>query len=103
MEWQLRDYAIREGHLDDFVADWTATVLPLRKRFGFEVVAWSVPDESRFVWLLGYDGPEGLEAADTAYYASPERAALSPDPVRWLQDRRHARAIPHAWPEDRGA
>lgn len=96
-EWQLRDYRVREGHLDEFVAEWTAGVLPLRKRFGFTVVAWAVPEASRFVWLIGYDGFEGLEAADTAYYASPERLALTPDPARWLVERRHFAAAAKAW------
>jgi hypothetical protein len=92
-EWQLREYTVQEGHLDDFVADWTAGVLPLRHQFGFSVRAWAIPEESRFVWVVGYDGPEGLEAADRAYYASPERVALQRDPARWLTERRHAGAV----------
>jgi hypothetical protein len=34
---------------------------------------------------LGYDGPEGFVAADTAYYASAERAALDPDPAPYIE------------------
>ena len=87
-QWQMRDYRIAEGHLEAFVTAWTAGVLPLRRAAGFEVWAWTVPDESRFVWLLSYDGPESFEAADTAYYAAPARAALDPDPAQWIVEER---------------
>jgi hypothetical protein len=82
---QLRDYRIEPGHLDDFVIAWTAGVLPLRERFGFTVdAAWTVGAESRFVWLLTYVGEESFEVADAAYYGSPERAAVDPDPADWI-------------------
>lgn len=87
-QWQLRDYLIAEGHLDDFLDAWTRGVLPLRRAAGFEVQAWTVPGESRFVWLLQYDGPGTFAAADEAYYDAPKRAALDPDPARWIVDDR---------------
>ena len=87
-QWQLRDYTIAEGHLDEFVDAWTREVLPLRRTAGFEVTAWTVPGESRFVWLLGYDGPGSFAAADDAYYDSPQRAALDPDPAKWIVEDR---------------
>ena len=87
-QWQLRDYEIAEGHLDDFVEAWTRGVLPLRRAAGFEIRAWTVPGESRFVWLLAYDGPGELVAADAAYYDTPARAALDPDPAQWIVDDR---------------
>jgi hypothetical protein len=87
-EWQLRDYTIQDGHFDDFLAAWTAGVLPLRRRFGFEIQAWSVPEDSRFVWVVRYDGPGTYEEADRAYYASPERAAVDPNPAQWVADQR---------------
>ena len=42
-QWQLRDYEIAEGRLDDFLDAWTRGVLPLRRAAGFEVQAWIVP------------------------------------------------------------
>lgn len=81
---QLRIYGIELGRLDDFVAAWTAGVLPLRRRFGFEATAWMVPGEDTFVWLLSYAGPSTFAEADALYYASPERAALQPDPAEWI-------------------
>lgn len=87
-EWQLRDYQIAEGHLDDFVAAWTAGVLPLRRAAGFRVEAWSVPAEARFVWVLAYDGPGSLVDADEAYYETPARVELDPDPAQWVVGQR---------------
>ena len=87
-QWQLRDYGIAEGHLDDFLDAWTRGVLPLRRAAGFEIQAWTVPEESRFVWLLAYDGPGTFAAADEAYYDAPERAALDPDPAQWIVENR---------------
>ena len=86
-EWQLRDYRVEEGRLAEFVAAWTAGVLPLRRAAGFEVQAWSVDAESRFLWILRYDGPGSFEDADDAYYASPARVALDPDPAQWIVDQ----------------
>jgi hypothetical protein len=81
---QLRIYGIEPGRLDDFVAAWTAGVLPLRRRFGFDITAWTVPGEDTLVWLLSYTGPGTFAEADKLYYASPERAALQPDPAEWI-------------------
>ena len=81
---QLRTYRIETGHFDDFLAAWTAGVLPLRERFGFRSEAWTVPGEDLFVWLLSYQGLDSFEDADAAYYASPDRAALTPDPAHWI-------------------
>lgn len=85
-EMQLRVYRISERHLADFVEEWQASVLPLRERFGPSIEAWTDPYESAFVWLLRYTGPGTLAEADAAYYASPERAAMDPDPARWIED-----------------
>jgi hypothetical protein len=85
-EVQLRVYRIADGHLADFVDEWRASVLPLRERFGFRIEAWTDTDASMFVWLLHHDGVGTLQDADRAYYASPERAALEPDPSRWIVD-----------------
>ena len=93
MATQLRDFRIRSGELDRFVAEWTAGVAPLRRRAGFEIrAAWTVPDEDRFIWLLEHEGDwERFEDADAIYYASPERQALDPDPARLIEDQRNVR------------
>ena len=89
MELVLRIYTIRPGELDDWVDEWRTHVLPLRRRLGFEVLgAWVSNRECTFTWLLGYDGPDGIEAANAAYYESPERAALDPDPARHIAEAR---------------
>jgi hypothetical protein len=81
--WQLRMYRVEPGRMDDWVDEWRAHVRPLRESMGFEVLGPWVGEDDRFVWLIGH---EGLETADAAYYTSPERAALQPDPARLLVD-----------------
>ena len=44
-----------------------------------------VPKENRFVWILSYDGPEGFEARDSAYYDSPDRKSMKPDPAPLIE------------------
>jgi hypothetical protein len=69
--------------MEDWLAEWSAHVLPLRRAFGFDVIGpWVNDDEDLFVWILGYDG--GWARADAAYYDSAERKSLAPDPARHL-------------------
>ena len=95
MATQLRDYRIRAGELDRFIEEWRTGVAPLRRARGFEIPgAWTIPDEDRFVWLLVHPGDwDAFEAADAAYYASPERASLDPDPARLIEKQRNARIV----------
>jgi hypothetical protein len=66
MQFELREYTISEGRLDDFVREWREHVLPLRVAEGFSVVGpWVARENASFVWLLGYDGD--LAAAEEAY------------------------------------
>ena len=90
---QLRDYRIRAGELDRFVEEWRTGVAPLRRARGFEIPgAWTIADEDRFLWLLVHPGGwAAFEEADAAYYASPERAALDPDPARLIVEQRNLR------------
>ena len=80
----------KEGELEAFVAEWRTRVVPLRRRMGFEVLgAWTIPEENRFVWIIQYPGDrKAFEARDAAYYAAPERKALTPDPRRHLAEVR---------------
>lgn len=82
---QLRIYTIKPGELDRFVALWSKGVRPLREKKGFVVEgAWKIPSDDRFVWVVSYDGPESWEDANAAYYASPERKAMDPDPASFI-------------------
>jgi antibiotic biosynthesis monooxygenase (ABM) superfamily enzyme len=90
VEYQLRSYRVKPGEMDEWVAEWKERVYPVRQNQGFLVVgAWTVEDDDRFVWILGYDGPESFADADAAYYASPERSQLTPDPARHLDEAEH--------------
>jgi hypothetical protein len=83
VEYQLRDYQVRPGELDEWLAEWREQVYPLRLAEGFEVVgAWIAREQNRFVWIIGHDD---FRAANDAYYASPERAEMDPDPARHLE------------------
>lgn len=86
MVTELRDYRIVDGALDQWVEEWRARIAPLRRELGFTIErAWRVDDESRFVWLLSHPGDwEAYEAADRAYYDSPRRRSLDPDPARLI-------------------
>ncbi len=84
MTTQLRMYTINKGKMDDFVRAWRAGVYPLRTKQGFRIDgAWVLKERNQFVWLLSYDGID-WDAKDAAYYASPERAALNPDPAQFI-------------------
>lgn len=84
MTYQLRNYVVKPGEMHDWLEEWRDVIVPLREKAGFEVVgAWIAPDEDRFIWIIGH---EDFEAADETYYASPERAALDPDPARHLAE-----------------
>jgi NIPSNAP len=87
MSTQIRVYRIKPGALHDFAREWREHVLPLRRRFGFEVLgAWASAEDDTFVWIVRHDGD--FAAADRAYYDSPERAALDPDPARHILEPR---------------
>jgi NIPSNAP len=81
--WQLRMYRVQHGRMDDWLGEWRAHIQPLRESMGFEVLGPWVGEDDRFVWMIGHDD---LESADAAYYASPVRMALDPDPARLLAD-----------------
>jgi hypothetical protein len=82
---QLRRYRVADGRLRDWLEEWGVRVRPLREAHGFKVLgAWAVEETDEFVWVISYDGPGTFEEADAAYYASPERVALDPDPARHL-------------------
>jgi len=81
----MRRYTIAAGKMEEWVAEWSAKIRPLRQQHGFGVLgAWVVAGTDEFLWLLGYDGPLSWEDADAAYYASPQRTALGPDPARHI-------------------
>ena len=87
---QLRIYTINRGQLEEFVELWRKAVAPLRRAQGFQILAsWIVPETNQFVWILGYDGPIAWEEKDRAYYDSPERRAMDPDPGRWIARTEH--------------
>jgi hypothetical protein len=90
MGTQLRRYTIRRGEGARFAKEWSQSVVPLRAEFGFRAHGWLVEGGDEFVWILEHDGDRAaFGAADKAYYASPQRRSLEPDPARLVADSSH--------------
>jgi hypothetical protein len=82
---QLRIYTINRGQLPAFAAAWRTHIRPLREKVGCQVpFGLMVTATNQFVWCLRYDGPDTWEAMEAAYYSSPERRSLDPDPAQWI-------------------
>jgi hypothetical protein len=87
MEIQLRDYRIRQGHMDDWIAAWEGGVVPLRREEGFVILgAWVDRAHDRFAWVVGYDGADGFEAAEERYHSSSARTTLNPEPSSFVAE-----------------
>ena len=87
MQLQLRDYRIKPGEMDQWIAEWSRHVRPLRAAFGFTLVgAWVIRTEDRFIWILAHDD---FEATDQRYYESAQRRSIDPDPARHLAHTHH--------------
>ena len=85
MAAQLRLYTINRGQLAQFAEEWREMIRPLRLELGFQIGgAWLVEETNQFVWLLSYSGPESWETQDAAYYSSPRRQEMEPNPARLI-------------------
>lgn len=79
---QVRTYRIKPGQMEAFVALWRDHVVPARAAHGYEVLgAWNDPEDGTFVWVVSHAAPDGWEAAEKAYYDSPERNGLPQNPA----------------------
>jgi hypothetical protein len=73
--------------MDDWIAGWDTGIVPLREQCGFEIIGgWVDRAHDRFVWLVGYSGADGFEAAEERYHASPDRLALDPNPSDFIAE-----------------
>lgn len=85
MTWQIREYTVKPGEMDEWLEEWRARIVPLREQYGFRVLgSWTVDGTDQFVWIISYDGPRSWDEANADYYGSAERKALDPDPARHL-------------------
>lgn len=85
MPLQMRIYTINRGALDAFAEEWKRTIKPIREKIGFDIpAAWTVAETNQFIWLMRYDGPESWESLDRAFFAHPDRRAITPDPARHI-------------------
>ncbi len=84
MKLQLRTYTINKGALSEWTEEWRTQLVPLREKQGFKVLeAYTIPSTNQFVWLMAFEG-ENWESADQAYFDSPERKTMQPDPARLI-------------------
>ena len=87
---QLRIYRTEEGNFGEFLRLWMEGVYTTRQARGWHVQAWVVPEKSELVWVLSRDCTrEEWEAQEKAYYESPERKSLNPDPAQFIVDGEH--------------
>lgn len=85
MKFQVREYTIRPGEMEEWLSEWRSKIVPLRERHGFEVLgAWTIDGTDQFIWIISYEGPKSWDQANEGYYSSPERKAFDPDPARHL-------------------
>src|SRR6266513_166444 len=86
---QLRMYTIRPGEMAAWLEEWRRLIAPLRRRLGFEILGAWTAESDQFIWILRYSGPKTWEEVDAAYYASPERTRMQPDPARHIATSEH--------------
>jgi NIPSNAP protein len=47
---QLREYTVRPGETEQWLDEWRAKIVPMRRKFGFEVLgAWTVEESDQFI------------------------------------------------------
>ncbi len=85
---QLRIYRIKPGRMAEFQQVLHRQIVPARAAHGFTLLgAWVDRDDpDRFVWIPAYAGELDWDEAERRYYASPERAAISPPPGEFLAE-----------------
>ena len=86
MVTQVRLFTVRPGRMDAWLAGWRRKIVPLRRRFGFEVEGgWIDRGSNRFLWILSLSPEIDWARRDAEYYDSPERREMDPDPAECLE------------------
>lgn len=82
---QLRIYTVDPATSTEWAGLFRQHLGPLREQYGFSIdSAYLSEDGARFVWVTSHDCPDGWDAAESAYYASPERNALPFQPSDYI-------------------
>jgi hypothetical protein len=93
-------FRIEPGRMPEFLNAWRDGVVPLRRKFGFEIEgAWTGSGDDgrdRFWWILRFDGEGTFDEADARYYDSDERRQLADDPARFIVEQEHPMVEPVA-------
>lgn len=86
MRDQLRIYTLQPGVFDEFYAYWKANIVPAREASGFRILAaWRRPESDEFIWIVRWPEESSFEAADAAYYESPQRMKTPRSSGRFVQ------------------
>jgi hypothetical protein len=80
--------------MEAWLEEWNRLIVPLRRRQGFEIVGAWTTESNQFIWILRHDGLKTWDEADAAYYASPERTVMQPDPARHIAKSEHVLMSP---------
>ena len=82
---QLRIYTVDPATSEEWVGLFHSHIVPVREQYGFAVDAsYLSEDGTRFIWVTSHDCPDGWEAAEAAYYDSPERGSLPFSPSDYI-------------------
>ncbi len=87
IEYQLRIYSIRPGTMEEFVKGWRTHIVPVREQIGFKILhAFVNEQKNEFIWLISWEGPEGIAAANDAYASSPARKVITWNPQQYIEN-----------------
>jgi hypothetical protein len=92
---QLRIYTLDPARAEEFVRHFAEQLVPLRTTYGFSIdAAWLAEDHTRFTWVTSHDCPDGWDAAEAAYYNSPERTSFPFNPGEYIIDHDVSMVVP---------
>ena len=105
-----RPWSSRSGATRSWRKEWTSssscsTISSYRyaNAFGFRLESsWRLDETHEFMWIVSHDGAEGFEAADAAYYSSPDRDAVNPNPLDFIEEVNTSMATRTSHPEGAG-
>ena len=98
---QLRIYTVKPDGMDLLKDVWQRHVVPLRKRYGFQVEgAWASPTDNVFVWMVSLQNGEEWDKRNEEYYASPERLVFPPESAQLIESVQAQLLTEEVWRAD---
>ena len=70
---QLRVYTVNRGMMDQWVAYFNETLVPMQEQYGMKIEGeWVSEDSTQFIWIRSFDSADDVTAKEAAFYGSPE-------------------------------